>query len=352
MADVPKLNLGYQSHPTHFRSGWGYALDALLPLHHDQGVLFDGYLEDSFLFAPSRRIPSTRPVPYVRPWIGFLHHPPYVPPWFGVRLSALDLLTLRNFRDSLGCCLGLFTLSRYLRDWYQDHLRVPVEAVLHPTEKPLLYFSMDAFLGNPRRCIVHVGSWLRKFHSFALLRTRSLRKVFLLPFPARPEGFSSWRRVLGSEARAILKVERQLGTLTASQPFELLHRLDDAAFDKLLSCNIVFLDLYDASANNTVVECIVRHTPILINKHPAAVEYLGAGYPLYFRTLREAEHLANDEDAIAAAHQYLVCRSGVLPISGAGFRSSVLASNIYRELPGSPITVCQERDQAPLVSSR
>jgi hypothetical protein len=46
------------------------------------------------------------------------------------------------------------------------------------------------------------------------------------------------------------------------------------------------MDLYDATSNNAIVECIIRNTPIIVNKLPGVVDYLGENYPLYFNILR------------------------------------------------------------------
>jgi hypothetical protein len=75
-------------------------------------------------------------------------------------------------------------------------------------------------------------------------------------------------------------------------------------YDNILSCNIVFIDLFDAAANNAVLECIIRNTPIIINKLEAVVEYLGNDYPLYFTNLNEINGLLNIEN-ITKAHEYL-----------------------------------------------
>ena len=69
--------------------------------------------------------------------------------------------------------------------------------------------------------------------------------------------------------------------------------------------NIVFIELYDAAANNTVVECIVRNTPILVNKIPAIIDYLGHDYPLYYNNINEIPKLLTEEN-IFNAHQYLL----------------------------------------------
>ena len=65
-------------------------------------------------------------------------------------------------------------------------------------------------------------------------------------------------------------------------------QISNADYDRLLSENIVFVELHDANANNAIIECIARATPLLINPLPAVVEYLGRDYPLYYSSLEEA----------------------------------------------------------------
>jgi polysaccharide pyruvyl transferase WcaK-like protein len=63
---------------------------------------------------------------------------------------------------------------------------------------------------------------------------------------------------------------------------EIIDRLENEEYDKILTENIVFINLVDASAVNTLIECLIRNTPIIINKHPAVIELLGNDYPLYY----------------------------------------------------------------------
>lgn len=87
--------------------------------------------------------------------------------------------------------------------------------------------------------------------------------------------------------------------------------LDNDVYDNLLSQNIVFIHLVDASAVNTVIECIVRNTPIIINNHPAIVELLGSNYPLYFKStnyidiINEVSILLSDTTNLKNATKYL-----------------------------------------------
>jgi hypothetical protein len=46
----------------------------------------------------------------------------------------------------------------------------------------------------------------------------------------------------------------------------------------------VFVNLLDCSGCNTIVECIQRSTPMMVNKMPATVEYLGKNYPGFYDT--------------------------------------------------------------------
>ena len=45
---------------------------------------------------------------------------------------------------------------------------------------------------------------------------------------------------------------------------------------------------------NTVIECIVRCTPIIINPLDSVVEYLGNEYPLYYTNMVSAVKLIHD----------------------------------------------------------
>jgi polysaccharide pyruvyl transferase WcaK-like protein len=74
-------------------------------------------------------------------------------------------------------------------------------------------------------------------------------------------------------------------------------------YDSILSKTTVFLRLEDASGVNTVIECIMRNTPIIINKLPAVVEYLGPNYPLYYDEVSEVSKFTVDD--ISKANKYL-----------------------------------------------
>ena len=92
---------------------------------------------------------------------------------------------------------------------------------------------------------------------------------------------------------------------------EVHKRLDNTEYDQILSGSVVFLDLIDCSASNTIVECIARQTPILIRRLDPVVEYLGEEYPLYFTDLGEIPNLLTPE-RVCKARVYLKSRMSLI----------------------------------------
>ena len=76
-----------------------------------------------------------------------------------------------------------------------------------------------------------------------------------------------------------------------------------------------------ASANNVVIESILRCAPLIINRHPAVEEYLGKGYPLFFDHIEEVADLL-ETDTILSAHQYLE-KLDKAPFTGESFMTTV-----------------------------
>jgi hypothetical protein len=102
-------------------------------------------------------------------------------------------------------------------------------------------------------------------------------------------------------------------------------------YDRLLTNNVVFLDLYDTIVNNTIIECVVRRTPVVCNRLPSLVELLGPDYPLFFSDLEEAAIKAEDLALIEKAHAHLA-RIPDHSFSQCSFRDSVTRADLYRDL--------------------
>ncbi len=315
---APKLNLAgalLRDFGKH-RSGWTYGLRSLAPLQREDGVWVDAFVEHYFGNAEPLALR-----PYDQPWIGFLHNPPHMPDWFVRHQAPQSLLANVAFRESLSACLGMFCLSETLARWWRQQLDVPIEVLALPTITPDRTFSLEAFVRNPQQRVVQVGSWLRKLNSIYFLPVRRLqRSIVHQHMPYIDDLIAREREVYG------LHVDEAA--------VEVLPFLDNERYDELLSQNLIYMELYDSSANNVVVECLARATPLLVNPLPAVVEYLGRDYPFYFTSRPQAAAKAEDMMLIEAAHHYLAAHPFRHLLSGEAFAAALAGSSIYRGLPG------------------
>jgi len=313
---APKLDLSgalaleYGRH----RSGWAFALRSLMPLHRDGGVWVDAFPEHTFDSAAARPLRA-----HTRPWLGFLHNPPNMPDWFVFSQSPQSLLASDAFQASLPHCLGLFCLSEYHARWWRDRVDVPIAVVRHPTAEPNVVFSSQRFAANAHKRVVQVGAWLRKLNSIYYLPVRRLRRA--IAHQHRPY------------ITDLVTAERRAYSLQPDESgVETLPFLSDDEYDDLLAANLVFMELYDSSANNAIVECLARATPVLVNPLPAVVEYLGPDYPFYFSSRGQAARKAEDMALIDAAHRYLAAHPLRAALTADAFARAVAASPVYQRL--------------------
>jgi polysaccharide pyruvyl transferase WcaK-like protein len=347
------------------RSGWQYVFESVKYLHNENSdLLLDLYVDRTFHWnLEINRILGI--VPYRKHWIGFIHHT------FDTTFSDYNcwgLLQNEDFRESLKCCRGLIVLSGYLKKQLETELQkqgftVPVHVLMHPTDMCVPKFSMKSFLNNGDKKLIQIGGWLRNTYVFYCLTLPkqiklktcnginvikvSLRKVCLLgkhmsnyhPSPMflntlhsalqdemetnNYPGFSGNASTNANISTNCSRGNNKLHNNWYKHFYEdISHRIkgvdylqhvNNAHYDTLLTENIVFVSLVDASAINTLIECVVRNTPIIISKLPAVVEVLGESYPLYIRMDgengnsldKQVERMLSDHNSIRKAHQHL-----------------------------------------------
>lgn len=288
------------------RSGWKYCMDALKPLHSPTGILVDDFLERTFCWDVTRVFQGEHPeVPYREPWVGFLHNPPDYPYWFDFYNSPQAMFARPIFQESMKHCKGLIVLSNYLKNWVEERLDVPVVSLKHPTEIPDVQWCPYKFLNTSihgqmfinKRSLVQVGYWLRKLYSISRVPCQNWAKLIL------PGGIENFNHLRNIEERGLTDHYSKMHNWAHTHVVG--RHLDNDTYDELLSSCVCYLDLYDSSANNAVVECIARNTPLIVNKIPAVVEYLGEDYPLYMESQEHAGWMLTQEQLIIDAHKYL-----------------------------------------------
>jgi hypothetical protein len=289
------------------RGGWKYVVNLIKDqFHHPAGIRFVSSIEDELLPGGPHCNGAIK-----EPWVGFVHEVPQH------QLNALDLKRLlegRLWQESVEYCRGIWALTEYQINYLQAHgVKVPFSHVYYPTDEPAHKFSYEKFIDNPQRKLFSAGAFLRNFQAIYDLDVAGYRKVLL-----RDEG--------------IARHMQKRGVITNDSVLA-LDRITDDDYEQLFVDNILFLNLLDASANTTVVECITRGTPILINKVGGVGEYLGASYPLYYETLEEAAHKAADFELIRQAGVYLETHPLREKLTKDFFTRVFRDTTVYRQLP-------------------
>jgi hypothetical protein len=309
------------------RHGWSVAIKSLAYLADPEGVLVDGFVERTFLWRVDENRDRRR-IPYDEPWLGFVHHPPELPDWPSLRSHHMeDLDAVEEWKASLDSCLGLYALSNELANWARARWNVNCESLLYPTITPLMTFDPDRFFSQPTRTVAHVGLWLRRFTSFARLDAGMYAKV--QTSVADRDSTRNTRHILD------YMLDEQLANGNGQQheergPIVRPGRLLADDYDDLLATSVVFLDLISASGVTSIVECLARATPVLVNRLPAVEEYLGVDYPLFYSSLEHAAALLSSDDAVRAAHEHMLANPVRPQLSPSAFVSSFAGSEGYQ----------------------
>ncbi len=296
--------------------GWSFVMQRFLETsgHDPNGVGFDSFLEKTYVWGLGNGV-SRR----LKPWIGVSHRPFNIPHFYDQKSKLHFFQTVEFIMDSNNL-RGLITVGSEHGKQLRELLGIPVETVLHPTNLDVEKWDLSCLSRSSPPKLVQIGSWLRNMHS-----------IFRMPECSLP------RAILGGSREELLSSPRFLaearnqndGALFATEIYEqveFLPRLSNNEYNDLLRECVVFLDLYDATANNAVLECIARHTPLLVNRIPATVEYLGSQYPLFYDDLAEAGEKASDASLLLAAHEYLVERAQLPELSVANFADNIHAT--------------------------
>jgi hypothetical protein len=254
-----------------------------------RGILLDDYVEQTFCYQPE-------PMIYQEPWIGIFHHPPNIPQFTTPPESLHEMLAGEAFQQSLPQLRGAIALSKYLAEHLRESLSVPVWVIKHPSEIPEQGWSFDRYHASQPKKLVQLGWYLRNTRAiYQVPKLRDHCKLRYLPGLERLIDYD--QKVLNMWFETERRVEYGGVTECGYVPAQ--------DYDETLNTSVVLTELFEASANNVVVECIARGTPIVVNRHPATIEYLGENYPLYFDEPPEIPHLLQP-DRVLAAHQHLM----------------------------------------------
>ena len=268
---------------------WGILRDSLLNISHNDGISFFDFADRDFGWEYKEKEAT-------KEWTGIIHHPYILPEY--IYGSSKKLIASEPFLKSIDKCSGLFVLSNHLKEFLINDFNIssksiPIKSFIHPVNlfSDVSKFNLELFYKNNSPLLVSLGGAFRKFSTLDKIKC-SYSKAWLFGMhPTYLENMCAEFKVDNYQPNGGAAI---LGTKTYTD------------YDRILSSNIAFIDVVDSSANNAILDCIAHNTPIIAKKHPAIIEYLGEGYPLYFETVEEAEKLINSNNSILDGYLYLL----------------------------------------------
>lgn len=239
---------------------------------------------------------------FTTPWVGMIHNPIDMPLWFDYCNSPQELTRKQLFQKSLQFCRGLIVFSEDLK-WKLLSMGgwpCEIDVVTHPTEPTLVRWKalnwISCLRPLQRHRLVQVGYWLRRLSSIweVEVPNKHWKKYWI---NRADHGFVCLEKEIYNEnlIKKIICNKDKVNVLS----------LSDAAYDEFLSKSIMFVDLYDSSCNNTIIEAIVRHVPIVVRRLPSTEEYLGKDYVLFFDSLDDVPEMLKSPERIHYAHEQL-----------------------------------------------
>ena len=324
---LSRKKIKFEKEPTlweHHRGGWSHAFCSLKGLTVEDGILCVSTLEEVIFKYEEDEVANE--VAFINePWVGFIHQVPrnncpYYP-------DLQRLVENACFLKSLDFCKGIFVISGYVKNYLLKHLpepeRIPIAQLVYPiTPFPEnKRFDWETFRGG--RNVYFIGQFLRNFQSiYDLVVPKGYRKYLI---KASDVDFDD-----------LYDMNQQKYKLRPNDSVTLVNsRVSNDDYDDILSSSVVFLHLFDAAANTIVLECLGRGTPLIVNKLPGVVEYLGSDYPLYFNTLEEASKLLEDDALLLKATEYFKTIDKT-KFQTSSFVDGFVKSSIYRSLPLPP----------------
>lgn len=222
-------------------------------------------------------------------WFGVMHVPLLTPNWAQYGQNNLATWYFSDeWRLALRKCKGIIVFSKHMKIQLNSlYPNLMVFDMKHPAPAVENGFNFDAFTDNPR--MVLVGTWLRSFNDFLEVNTAFEKSILLSKYT-----MNYIERCYTSNGSDLIKKFDNV---------KIIKNLSNKDYDNLISRSLLYLDMHETSANNSIIECINYKTPFVARPHPAIKEYCGANYPLFVEEFKDIEKITIND--VKKAHQYL-----------------------------------------------
>jgi hypothetical protein len=223
-----------------------------------------------------------------REWYGILHFADNLPNLFE-RICTLDGI-FDNLGDSLKNCKGIITLSgeskkNVIKKLKKINYNIPVYSLKHPIQIINRKFNLDSFISKNSYNIIQLGKQYRRVSDIYMINSH-YKKI--------------WLSGTKNKNRCYTQLKNECNYLNI-QPKNNVNcyytkTLDE--YDELLLNNIIIIPLWNATANNSLLECMEANIPAFISKLPSTLEYLGDKYPMFYENIKDIEPIINNIDLL------------------------------------------------------
>ncbi|MEW6617677.1 MAG: hypothetical protein AB1333_04675 [Patescibacteria group bacterium] len=258
--------------------GWGDISKELKKVFHDNRSPIDLYT--AYEYQVRERVS--------RPFVAFFHQVVS-----GYERSLKKILNSKVWEHNQKFFLGGFVFSKNQLAYIEKKIfSQPIRLVLHPTPMKVKRWYLNSFLKDPT--FLHAGIHCRNVDFFVgVANQRQQREKYILLAPRKRDYTSYLSRY-------------------PKTGIEIKSRMSNVEYNEALASSVVFINLLEAAANNTILECIARGTPLLVNNIGGVEDYLGKKYPLYYGSTKHAEQIIGkikrDPSILNRAHAYLLKR--------------------------------------------
>lgn len=259
--------------------GWGYIIETL-----KSRLIFDKNAPVLDTWADSYHDENQLYLLKNNQWVGILHSLTSESREFNLN----RFFSSRVYNKCRDNCMLLLTTSEHSRKYCLSKTSIPVKTLLHPKPDTGHYFDLDFYLTQP--ILRHSGFFGRNIEYFISFNS-NIQKVI---YCDRPNRSKIYLNSLKNNQNIIFRD----GYLQAEDYINIFTR----------SIGFSFYD--DCSASTAILEHIMTHTPVLVNRIPAIEEYLGKDYPMYIDDLpKNTDKLLIDRIFLQEVSDYLLVRS-------------------------------------------
>jgi len=244
--------------------GWGYIINQLRKSidFESTGLLIHSFVDCIFWPDKGRKLPN-------RDWIGFVHSAITGQPGRQEEYTLENLIKHPSFIASQDKCKALIVLTDHTRNYLRKQVNIPIFKIDHPKFYTGQTFDADRYISNPR--LRHSGFELRDVAKFFTLKTSIVKDIYI----GHMHNYDLIKRELSYHAIS----PKQYGVNVVYK------FLNNQQYSEQLISTIGFACYYDCSASNAVLEHIMSHSPLVVNRIPPIVEYLGEDYPMYYENI-------------------------------------------------------------------